>query len=138
MVAVMIDSPVAQPLGDARRWAAGTPTGTEAVPASYLRRRIVLAVVAVVCVWGFVSAAHALVAAVVPSVESSGPAVIESAASFSGVTVSAELVIVQPGDTLWTVARQLQPTGDVRPLVQRLSELNGGASLQVGQALRLP
>lgn len=45
--------------------------------------------------------------------------------------------VVQPGDTLWSVARSLQPTGDVRPLVGLLSEHNGGAALEVGQVLEL-
>jgi hypothetical protein len=45
--------------------------------------------------------------------------------------------VVQPGDTLWSVARSLQPMGDVRPLVGVLSEHNGGAALVVGQVLEL-
>jgi hypothetical protein len=45
--------------------------------------------------------------------------------------------VVQPGDTLWSVARSLQPMGDVRPLVGLLSEHNGGAALVVGQVLEL-
>ncbi len=47
-------------------------------------------------------------------------------------------VVVQPGDSLWTIARSIQPDGDVRPLVQQLAALNGGALLQVGQVLALP
>ena len=45
--------------------------------------------------------------------------------------------VVQPGDTLWSIARRLQPTGDVRPLVHRLERANGGARLQVGDRLAL-
>lgn len=45
--------------------------------------------------------------------------------------------VVQPGDTLWSIARRLQPTGDVRPLVHRLERANGGARLQVGDRLTL-
>lgn len=53
--------------------------------------------------------------------------------------VSGESVYVAgPGDTLWTIARALQPIGDVRPLVRELSELNGGSGLEVGQPVRLP
>jgi hypothetical protein len=48
------------------------------------------------------------------------------------------VVIVEPGDTLWSIARELQPTGDVRPLVDRIAELNGGYSLSAGQTLMLP
>jgi nucleoid-associated protein YgaU len=46
--------------------------------------------------------------------------------------------VVQPGDTLWTIARRAQPTGDVRPLVQYLAELRRGAALQVGEKISVP
>jgi LysM repeat protein len=45
--------------------------------------------------------------------------------------------VVQPGDTYWTIARRLQPTGDVRVLVDRLSGDHGGAPLQPGEQLVL-
>jgi len=46
--------------------------------------------------------------------------------------------VVQPGDTLWSVARGLRPTGDVRPLVGHLSRQTGGKTLRVGQRIALP
>lgn len=46
--------------------------------------------------------------------------------------------VVQPGDTLWSIARRLQPDGDVRPLVDQLVDLNGGTDLAVGQRLPIP
>ena len=46
--------------------------------------------------------------------------------------------VVQPGDTLWTIARRTQPTGDVRPLVQYLAEKRHGAALQVGEKIAVP
>jgi len=52
--------------------------------------------------------------------------------------VGGRVVLVQPGDTLWSIARGLQPTGDVRPLIDRIAELNGGHSLIAGQTLMLP
>ncbi len=45
--------------------------------------------------------------------------------------------VVQPGDTLWSVARGLQPEGDVRPLVARLRASSGGGPLVPGLRLRL-
>ncbi len=42
-------------------------------------------------------------------------------------------MIVQPGDTLWTLARRAQPTGDVRPLVQSLEARRHGRMLMVGE-----
>lgn len=44
-------------------------------------------------------------------------------------------VVVQSGDSLWTLARRLQPKGDVRRLVDRLSERLGGASINAGQRI---
>jgi Tfp pilus assembly protein FimV len=46
--------------------------------------------------------------------------------------------LVQPGDTLWALARRIQPTGDVRPLVERLSAARHGAPLQAGERITLP
>ena len=64
------------------------------------------------------------------------PTVMESAASES--LNSGSSVIVKPGDTLWSIARQLQPAGDIRPLVDRIAKINNGHSLIAGQALLLP
>lgn len=46
--------------------------------------------------------------------------------------------IVQPGETLWSIARGLGGGGDVRLVVDRLRDLNGRAPLMVGQRLQLP
>jgi ferric-dicitrate binding protein FerR (iron transport regulator) len=49
-------------------------------------------------------------------------------------------VIVQSGDTLWSIASSLDDDGDVRALVdeiQRLNDLDGGV-LVPGQVLELP
>jgi Tfp pilus assembly protein FimV len=51
--------------------------------------------------------------------------------------VGGSVYVVQPGDTLWSIARELRPTGDPRAEVDRLTDLNGTAALQVGQRLRL-
>jgi Tfp pilus assembly protein FimV len=47
--------------------------------------------------------------------------------------------VVQPGDTLWSIARQVAPDRDPRPVVDALVEANdlhGG--LQAGQELTVP
>jgi hypothetical protein len=44
---------------------------------------------------------------------------------------------VQPGDTAWSIARRLAPTGDIRGLVDELVEANGGV-LQPGDRLVVP
>ncbi len=43
------------------------------------------------------------------------------------------VTIVQPGDTLWTLARRAQPEGDVRPLVQGLEAQRHGRMLMAGE-----
>lgn len=42
-------------------------------------------------------------------------------------------LVVQSGDSLWTIARRLQPRGDLRHLVDRLIERVGGTSVTRGQ-----
>lgn len=54
------------------------------------------------------------------------------------VPVAATSYVVQPGDTLWSVARYLQPSGDLRPLVDRLARRTAGGPLRAGQRLLLP
>jgi hypothetical protein len=46
--------------------------------------------------------------------------------------------VVQSGDTMWQIARALQPTGDVRPLVMQLQRARHGAPLRVGERITLP
>jgi hypothetical protein len=47
---------------------------------------------------------------------------------------------VQPGETLWAVAKRVAPKHDPRALVDQIRELNhlSSGSLQVGQQLLLP
>ena len=115
--------------------------------ADYARRR--LAVLVVVLLLAAV-AARLVVAAVAP-----GDATVSTrtgaGAPATPVTVHAPLAygssgtpvpdaavyVVQPGDTVWSIARELAPGGDVRGMVDRIVGLNGGAALQVGQHLRL-
>ena len=51
---------------------------------------------------------------------------------------AAVTVVVQPGDTLWDIARSLAPGEDPRPLADSLSDLAGGTSLQPGQRIVVP
>jgi hypothetical protein len=66
-----------------------------------------------------------------------------SAAGRPVSTLHTELVtharsIVQPGDTLWSLARRAQPQGDVRPLVAQLEAARHGRPLQVGETIEVP
>lgn len=44
-----------------------------------------------------------------------------------------EEIVVQSGDSLWTIARRLQPRGDLRHLVDRLIERVGATTVTRGQ-----
>lgn len=54
------------------------------------------------------------------------------------VPVSSITYIIQPGDTLWALARRQQPEGDIRPLVAQLRAAVGSAALVPGQHISLP
>lgn len=45
--------------------------------------------------------------------------------------------LVQPGDTLWSIARSLRPEGEIRPLVDELADRVGPGSLQAGARIDL-
>lgn len=66
----------------------------------------------------------------------SGP--LSASQPASPVLVSERVHIVQPGDTLWTIARSLQPEGDVRRVVHQLAAQRDGAALHVGERIALP
>jgi nucleoid-associated protein YgaU len=50
----------------------------------------------------------------------------------------ARVVVVEPGDSVWSIARSLQPEGDVRPLVHTIVQANGAEPLQPGQEILVP
>lgn len=53
-------------------------------------------------------------------------------------TAHGYLYRVRPGDTLWSITTELDPTGDPRPLVAELAGQLHGGTLLVGEQLRLP
>jgi LysM repeat protein len=57
----------------------------------------------------------------------------------AGTAPSYEIVVVAPGETLWSVAATYSP-GDVQGMVNEIREANNltGFDLQAGQRLRLP
>lgn len=96
----------------------------------YRRRRIVAALALIVVVGALLALTLQLVDGASGAVTASGP----GGAAASTVVVH----IVEPGDTMWSIARSLQPSGDVRSLVDELVSANGGASLQIGDQIVLP
>ncbi|MEO6120747.1 MAG: LysM peptidoglycan-binding domain-containing protein [Acidimicrobiales bacterium] len=55
-----------------------------------------------------------------------------------GVGVAQSSHVVQAGDTLWAIARRIQPGGDIRPLVGRLTASREAGPLMPGEVLVLP
>jgi hypothetical protein len=101
---------------------ANAPTERSVGPETYRRRRLAVVAVVVGLLLGLASFGRQ--ADATPTAEAEA--------------AEAVLVVVQPGDTLWTIAQTLAPERDVRPLVSELTEIAGGASIQPGQLLRVP
>jgi Tfp pilus assembly protein FimV len=65
-------------------------------------------------------------------------------AAASGATgdrspASTRTYVVQPGDTLWSIAEHLSGPGvDPRPLVDELEQANGSGTIVPGESLQLP
>jgi hypothetical protein len=95
----------------------------------YRRRRLAALVLLVVLVVALVLAVRS-VAATLGGVPASAPE-----GNITGPP--ARVVVVQPGDTVWTIARAVQPDGDVRPLVDSLLA-DHPAGLQPGDRLLVP
>tara|TARA_Y100001936_G_C15673000_1_gene457154 strand:- start:95 stop:553 length:459 start_codon:yes stop_codon:yes gene_type:complete len=103
---------------------------------TYWRRRITCIAVLAGLLWMIAGPAGLLDSDRVADRPTEAQTLIESAAGES--LTAGQVVIVKPGDTLWSIARKIQPTGDVRPLVDRIATLNSGHALIAGQALLLP
>jgi len=109
----------------------------------YRRRRIGFIVAAGIFLYGLwtlalgvVSIAGAAPTADVGSLATSLPAVVSVHVPDAA---AASLYVVQPGDTLWSIAEDLDLGGDLRGVVDRVAELNGGrTTLRPGQRLVLP
>ena len=93
------------------------------------RRRIVLATLS----------AGMLVALALPWGGAGRPPLATPGPVLAGATVSPHAIyVVQPGDTMWSIAERLAPGGDPRPVVAELESQMGSDTLQPGQRLRLP
>jgi hypothetical protein len=69
-----------------------------------------------------------------------GPLTTTGAPGAAGplLPVDVHIHVVQPGDTLWSIARALSPGADPRPIVDRLVAARHGRPLQVGERVLLP
>jgi hypothetical protein len=46
-------------------------------------------------------------------------------------------IVVLPGESMWSIARMVQPSGDIRPLVDSLVAQHGSASIVAGEVLTI-
>lgn len=114
----------------------------------YLRRRVVaglalLAVVVAVCLGIRTLASRGDGTASLPAVTPQSLSIDNAAINPVSLDLSLAYVqgtdfyIVQQGDTLWSIASSLTD-GNLRNYVDELVDLNGGASVDIGQRLVLP
>ena len=137
--------------GTAPRWprspgrAPATPRGRGRLPPDrsvrIRRRRLVALLIGVLLV-----AAAPLAATTVATVTRAGGGVEPSSpqpvpapapAGSQAPPTAGETYVVQPGDTLWSIAAAIAPDRDPRPVVDALRRVNGGPTLQPGQRLLL-
>ena len=67
-----------------------------------------------------------------------GLRVAHASAELEGPAPALDVYVVQPGDTLWTIAGHLAPAVGTARAVAALSDSAGGASLVPGQRIIVP
>ena len=104
----------------------------------YRRRRVVVFACALVLVVGAWAGAMAGFRLLVGG-PGSGPLTASAATpSAAPAPAGATVHVVEPGETVWTIAREVTPPDqDVRATVDRIIERNGTAALRPGQRLVL-
>lgn len=133
MVALYSPSPPAT----TRTWAPPPPWPRPArrrvTPAVYRRRRLGLAVLVLGVVLAGGEARESLGGGSLTTPEAVPPATRPLVVR----PVSRITHLVAPGDTLWSIARRAQPTGDIRPLVDAMAARRRGRPLQVGERIEV-
>jgi LysM repeat protein len=97
--------------------------------ATYRRRRVVV---------GTVLAALVAVGAVATHDVLAGSGGVPASAAVSLPAQAGVRVVAQPGDTLWSIASAHRGDVSITRYVDALVDLNGGATIQLGQEVVLP
>ena len=97
--------------------------------ATFRRRRTVVGIVLAVFAAASVVLAHDVLA---------GSGGVPASAAASQPAQTRATVTAQPGDTLWSIAQAHRGSVSVDRYVDKLVDLNGGASIQAGQQVVLP
>lgn len=63
------------------------------------------------------------------------PAPVAAPAATPVASQVGDVWVVQPGDSLWSIAAAVAPGADLRPVVDELARRTGGGSLQPGQRI---
>ena len=103
--------------------------------ATRVRRRRLAALVAALVLALAVAAAVQAVTWLADVGGSPAPEALDTA---TAEPAAGHVYVVQPGDTLWSIAAEIGPDRDPRAVVDALREANGGgAALEVGQRFRI-
>jgi hypothetical protein len=112
-----------------RRHAVATGGARAVSRATYWRRRILVAALAVALVLVMAQAGAALGGSSLATPERRPASASESART------SARSTVVRPGDSLWSVAARLAPGADPRPVVDALADARHGTVLVPGETI---
>jgi hypothetical protein len=115
-------------------WTSGRQSGVPArsMPLRLTRRgRVVVAALAIV---------GATVMVLLVSLLASGGAQASNHGRPGAVYQGMHQIVVQPGQTLWSIASAAEPTADPRSVVQQIMSVNAlsGSDIQAGQLLWVP
>jgi hypothetical protein len=110
------------------------PRPTRLSPAVYRRRRIAVATLVVAA---FLAVAPVATAGLNWAWHEANPTPAVSAPVHAAAPMETTWT-VRPGDTLWGIARSVQPTGDLRPLLSKLMAQYKNDALQVGDTIAIP
>ena len=102
--------------------------------ANYAARRAVAALLGVLLAVSVAVAGAELLGALVDVGSRPAAASVGAAGDTPGVRIH----VAQPGDTLWSIADRYRGGVGHGRFVDALIDVNGGASIQIGQAVRLP